>query len=268
MELDVLVSSIVIALLILFPLAIKWRIKIKHALLGVLLFGGTTGTILSWDWLRGDINFLLLLFVELFLIAELTIVTIAFFFYRDPERIPPKRGGIILSPADGEVVYVNKVSREQPIFSEKNGRKIELKDLMGDDLCPKEAYLVGIAMNLLNVHVNRAPVDGKVTLLKHVKGTFTSLKSREAILQNERFITIIENGQLKMGVIQIASRLVRRIVSYLKEGELVQIGQRIGMIKFGSQVDLLIPKSCDLKIEVEPGDEVIAGVSIIAVYEQ
>jgi phosphatidylserine decarboxylase len=119
-------------------------------------------------------------------------------------------------------------------------------------------------MNILNVHVNRSPIDGKIVLQKYIKGSFLSLRRPEAETCNERVTTIIDNGQFKIAMIQIASRLVRRIVSYLKEGDMVAIGQRIGMIAFGSQVDVAIPQLENLKITVKPGDRVRAGVSIVA----
>jgi phosphatidylserine decarboxylase len=83
---------------------------------------------------------------------------------------------------------------------------------------------------------------------------------------NERVTTVIDNSTFRVGVIQIASRLVRRIVSYIKEGDSLEIGQRIGVILFGSQVDLAIPELQNLRIEVRQGDEVTAGISVIARY--
>jgi phosphatidylserine decarboxylase len=135
---------------------------------------------------------------------------------------------------------------------------------MATDPPPNVAYLIGIDMNILNVHVNRSPIGGKIVLQKYIKGDFLSLRRPESETRNERVTTIIDNGQFKIAVIQIASRLVRRIVSYSKEGDIVAIGQRIGMIAFGSQVDAVIPQLENLKIAVKPGDRVRAGVSILA----
>ena len=266
MELNIVFSSLVIALLILLPVAIKWEIKIKYALTGALTFGGLTGVILSWDWLRGNLHFLPLSLLEFILIIMMTTLAVTILFYRDPNRKPPSQKGIIVAPADGTVLYVEKVHKGQVPFSQKKGRKIELKELAKTSLLADTSYLVGIGMNLLNVHVNRAPIDGTVIHLKHTKGSFASLKTFDALLQNERLTTVIDNGSFKVGVIQIASRLVRRIVSFLNNGDTVQIGQRIGMIKFGSQVDLVIPELQNLKIKVKPGCEVIAGESVIAEY--
>jgi phosphatidylserine decarboxylase len=93
-----------------------------------------------------------------------------------------------------------------------------------------------------------------------------SLRRQESEIVNERATTVIDSGTFQVGVIQIASRLVRRIVSYVREGDSLEIGQRIGSILFGSQVDLVIPELENSKIEVMPGDEVKAGISVIARY--
>ena len=268
MEWPVLVSSLSLALLFLVPLGIKWQIKTGYTLIGAIAIGSATGIIFSWDLLRQDISIQMLIPLEFVFILILALATIVFFFYRDPERHSPQEPGVIVSPADGEVIYVKAVSKSEIPHSKKNGRKFVLNELIQTDLLSDENYLVGIGMNLLNVHVNRAPIQGRVELLKHIKGTFLSLKIKEAIVTNERFTTVISNGKFKVGVVQIASRLVRKIVSYLAEDELVQVGQRIGMIKFGSQVDLIIPKFEGLTLKIKPGDQVMAGISVIAEFEQ
>ena len=121
-------------------------------------------------------------------------------------------------------------------------------------------------MNYLNVHVNRAPIAGKNSFLKHIKGKFVSLKRKDAVIENERVLTVIDNGHFKVGIVQIASRLVRKIVSYLQEGQEIQKGQRIGIIRFGSQVDLVLPELASLQIQVALGTKVKAGISILATY--
>ena len=124
---------------------------------------------------------------------------------------------------------------------------------------------IGVAMSFLHVHVNRSPINGKIIKIKRVSGLFNSLKHLSSLLENERVFTQINSGNFKLGIVQIASRLVRRIDSYKKEGEVVSIGERIGIIKFGSQVDLLIDKQ-DIKINVKVGDEVKAGLTILAEF--
>ena len=140
-------------------------------------------------------------------------------------------------------------------------------DFVQSNLLPGEGILIGIAMNFLDVHVNRSPIGGRVSLLKHIKGLFISLKKKEAVIQNERVLTIIDNRSIKIGIVQIASRLVRKITPYIKEGQEVRKGQRIGMIRFGSQVDLCLPDLPSLRLNVSPGDKVKAGVSVVATFE-
>ena len=267
MDIKIFASSILLALVFLTLLTKKWRVKVKIAILGGTVIGGATGFIVGWiNLLRGNLHVLLIGFLELAFIFIITFLAIIFRFYRDPERIPLETEKVILSPADGKVIYTKKIGKGKVPFAVKEEKKIDLKEITKTDLLTNGAYLIGIDMNILNVHVNRAPVGGRVVLQKHARGKFISLRRQEAAIMNERVTTIIDNGIFKVGVIQIASRLVRRIVSYLKEGESVRIGQRIGMIKFGSQVDLVIPNLENLKIWVKQGDEVLAGVSLIAGY--
>jgi phosphatidylserine decarboxylase len=115
------------------------------------------------------------------------------------------------------------------------------------------------------VHVNRAPIAGRVRLVEHVRGTFGSLRNAENLLTNERVTTIIEDENLQVALVQIASRLVRRIVTFVSEDRVLGLGQRIGAIRFGSQVDLIIPVRQDVRITVQVGDRVVAGRTIAAV---
>ena len=105
-----------------------------------------------------------------------------------------------------------------------------------------------------------------MTHLEHIPGAFYSLKREDAPYRNERLIEIIENDRFRIGLIQIASRRVRRIVAYVREGDELDLGQRIGMIKFGSQVDIVLPTLEDLKVKVGVADHVYAGISVIAEY--
>jgi phosphatidylserine decarboxylase len=185
-------------------------------------------------------------------------------FFRDPERRVPAAEGIIVSPADGTVIYVKPIRQGQIPLAEKQGRTFALEDFVQADVLPRGGLLIGIAMNYLDVHVNRAPIAGRVRLLRHIKGLFLSLKQREAMLENERVLTVIDNGQFQIGVVQIASRLVRKIVPYVQEGAHLQRGQRLGMIRFGSQVDVVLPHLPGLQIAVTPGMKIQAGTSILA----
>ena len=264
---NIFISSMVLSITIISALAIKWEIKIKIAILGGALIGFLTAFfLLALHLFSGWFNWIWYIQLELVLIGLFTLMLISILFYRDPVRYPPKKDEVVLSPADGIVLYVKKVRKGEVPFSEKKGKKIKLEEFSKTSLLSDATYLIGIGMNLLNVHVNRAPIAGKVVQLKHFKGSYISLKRFEALLENERLTTVVDNGIFKVGVVQIASRLVRRIVTYLTKEDVVEIGQKIGMIRFGSQVDLVIPELPNLKIKSEPGDEVIAGESIIVQY--
>lgn len=185
-------------------------------------------------------------------------------FFRDPERRVPEAEGVIVSPADGTVIYVKPIRQGQIPFAEKQGRTCSLVEFVQADVLPQGGFLVGIAMNYLDVHVNRAPIAGRIRLLHHIKGVFLSLKRREAVLENERILTVIDNGRFQIGVVQIASRLVRKIVPYVKEGADLQQGDRLGCIRFGSQVDVVLPHLPNLRVTVTPGMKIKAGTSILA----
>lgn len=269
MDAKVFLSSLIVALFILIPLAVKWKIDLKYAFIGIFLFSGITAAVLSLNFIRNIFGFPWIFAVEAVLIVLLIVTTMGFSFYRDPERIPPQGKNIIVSPADSKVLYVKEIRKGEIPFSKKKGRKHKLEELTKTGfLSNGEAYQIGILMTYLDVHVVRAPINGHIRLIKQVPGKFISLKKEEAILVNERVTTIIENNELRIAVVQIASRLVRRILPYVKIGQEVKIGERIGIIKFGSQVDLVIPKGHGIRIYVKPGDKVKAGVSIIAVYNE
>jgi phosphatidylserine decarboxylase len=185
--------------------------------------------------------------------------------FRDPERRAPERGDVIVSPADGRVIYVRTAPPGAVPAPDKNGRTSALAELEGTTLSDGTSVVIGIAMNLSDVHVNRAPMAGRVILVEHVHGSFGSLRDPENVLTNERVTTIIEDENLQVALVQIASRLVRRIVTFVSEDGALRLGQRIGAIRFGSQVDLIIPARQDVRLTVQVGDRVIAGRTIAAV---
>jgi phosphatidylserine decarboxylase len=184
-------------------------------------------------------------------------------FYRDPERAAPDRDDVIVSPADGRVIYVRPVPPGEVPVASKRGRAASLRELRGTSLCDTGATAIGISMNLLDVHVNRAPVAGRVQLSERTHGTFGSLRNPEMVASNERMTTVIDAGDLQVAIVQIASRLVRRIVSVVSEGDELRLGQRIGAIRFGSQVDLLVPAGARMRLAVQVGDRLVAGRTIV-----
>jgi len=248
------------------PVSIKCEIKIKSGIFASVLIGLLSASVIYGLVHYLTLSYLQLFFIEASLIVGLALAIGAYKFYRDPERIPPKDMHAIVSPADGRVIYIKEVSSGQVPFSVKGNNKYQLEELTNTNLLDNALYTIGIAMTILDVHVNRTPINGKVVSIKHTPGKFISLKKEQSVIKNERLTTVVDQGTFKIGVVQIASRLIRRIQSYLKEGQLVECGQRLGMIRFGSQVDLIIPNIENLKIRVSLGEEVKAGVSVIAQY--
>jgi phosphatidylserine decarboxylase len=188
---------------------------------------------------------------------------IAWMFYRDPERVIPKEAGVILSPADGTVIYMRRLDAGEPLRCDKNGAAMVLDEIKGTGLEREALWQIGISMVFTDVHVNRAPIAGKVTLVHHRPGQFLSLRLKEALNVNERQTMVITDGEFQLGLVQIASRLVRRIESYVSANQQVQRGQRIGMIKFGSQVDLFVPVRAASRPDVSEGQRLTAGETVI-----
>jgi phosphatidylserine decarboxylase len=256
--------GILLGLLTALPLAWKWELGVARTaafiatagaasglavvlLGGALELGGAVAALLVWG-----------------LTMALAVGVLAYRFYRDPERTTPTGEGVIVSPADGEVLYVREVHGGMLPVASKRGREYPLEELTRTPLRHRDATIVGIGMSFLDVHVNRAPIGGRIALQRHFAGTFGSLKKPEMVLQNERMTTVIERDGLQLAVVQIASRLVRQIVSLVKEGQDVVLGERIGVIRFGSQVDLVLPARPELRVVVHPGMHLRAGESLVA----
>ena len=164
------------------------------------------------------------------------------FFFRDPERHPPEGRGLVLAPADGKVVAINQ------------GAKIPMAEFAGTQ--------VSIFLSPLDVHINRTPIGGKVEEKLYRAGKFRAAYRDKASEDNEQnSLTIVDAAGKRVRVVQIAGALARRIVCYAKPGDSLEIGQKFGLIMFGSRVDLFLPPDC--RIEVRPGEHVRAGETIM-----
>jgi phosphatidylserine decarboxylase len=179
-------------------------------------------------------------------IATLATVWCAYFF-RDPARVTPVRDGIIVAPADGRV---SQVANAVP------PKELEL----GDRPLPR----VSIFMSVFDCHINRSPVSGRIERIVYHAGKFLSADLDKASEENERnaFVITMFNTNRRIGVIQIAGLVARRIVPFAREGEAVAAGQRIGMIRFGSRVDVYLPDGT--RALVSEGQTAIAGETVIA----
>ena len=161
-------------------------------------------------------------------------------FFRDPERRIPNEPNVIVSPADGKITEI--VTENEPI----NGK-----------LCKR----VTIFLSVFNVHVNRVPIEGTIEDIRYNPGKFLAAFNPKASMDNEQNLILINNGRTHIFVKQIAGLIARRIVCWPKKGDHYESGQRYGLIRFGSRVDILLPENT--KLSVACGDKVSGGKSII-----
>ncbi|MBI9054688.1 MAG: phosphatidylserine decarboxylase family protein [Bacteroidales bacterium] len=202
-----------------------------------------------------------------FLIAGLLVITDGFAltmirFWRTPNRKLKAKENELISPADGNIIYIKRIEKGETPISIKNGLSITLNELTKTTLLNSPCWLIGINMTPFDVHKNCSPIEGEVILNEHFDGKFLSLKNTDALTQNERQTIVIKNNVSKIGIVQTASRLVRRIDSYVKKGDIIKKGEWYGMIRFGSQVDLIIP--IDYTVNVNLKQQVYAVKTIIA----
>jgi len=182
----------------------------------------------SWGlWLAAFVLLLLALWVA--------------YFFRDPERTGERGPSLVVSPADGKLIMITEV--EEPSFIQ--GRAIRLS----------------IFMNVFNVHVNRYPVDGVVKYVHYNKGKFFNAAAEKSSLENEQMSVGLQTGSYRLLVRQIAGLIARRIVTYSKPDERVKQGDRMGIIRFGSRVDVFLPHGSTVRAKL--GDVTTAGVTIL-----
>jgi phosphatidylserine decarboxylase len=163
------------------------------------------------------------------------------YFFRDPQRTGARGDQLVISPADGKVVMITDV--DEPMFMHGRARRIS------------------IFMNVFNVHVNRYPVSGVVQLVQHTPGKFMNAGADAASLANEQTSVGLETGTRRILVRQIAGLIARRIVTDSRQGEHVHQGDRMGLIRFGSRVDVFMPSGSPLRVKV--GDITFAGVTVL-----
>jgi phosphatidylserine decarboxylase len=168
------------------------------------------------------------------------------YFFRDPPRVTPAREGILVAPADGRVSRVTDA--------------VPPKEL---ELGARPLTRISIFMSVFNCHVNRSPLAGRIERIVYRAGAFVSADLDKASESNERnMLVIAAAGGARIGVIQIAGLVARRIVPFVREGEMVAAGQRIGMIRFGSRVDVYLPVGA--RALVGEGQTAIAGETVLA----
>jgi phosphatidylserine decarboxylase len=168
------------------------------------------------------------------------------YFFRDPDRVTPIRAGLVVAPADGRI---NQIARVRPPHELGLGET--------------ERTRISIFLSIFDVHVNRAPVAGRVARSIYVPGVFFNATMNKASEENERRALVIATPTgIEVAVIQIAGMVARRIVTFVSEGDSVSAGQRIGLIRFGSRVDVYLPVGRDALVVV--GQRAIAGETVLA----
>ncbi len=199
---------------------------------GMLLFVMLILSLFFYPWAS------ILIFLCLFFIL---------YFFRDPNRFPPEGEEKLLAPADGMII---EISNEQE-----------------DNFLKRKAIKVAIFMSLFSVHVNRVSCGGKVEFIKHVDGKFFDARSPESSIQNEHnMVGILANdGKTRIMIKQVAGKVARRIVCACTVGQDVKRGQRFGMIKFGSRLEVFIPEASDFKLTVKEGEKVYAGTTVLGI---
>lgn len=185
-------------------------------------------------------------------------------FFRDPERIPPDAPDAIIAPADGKIIYVRKITAGTVPCAIKGKKNIEISEITKTGVLDKtDGYILGICMSVLDVHITRAPIDGKLTYMRSFPGRTLSPKDWRSEIENPRTTLIFEGDAQKIVVTEMGTPYVSKILSFIEGGSPVNRGQRIGKITWGSQVDVIIP-STDVEILVKEGDAVVAGKTILA----
>ena len=228
------------------------------------------------------VYFLIIILFITFLIVSLWYYK-KVWFYRDPKRVPPTGENIILSPADGNIVYIKEFENGR-VVSKKKNEEIEISEIIkvsNDD----GGWIIGIYMKPTDVHFNYAPIKGEIKQIVYTGSKFNlpmvdiweyinfvflhrviNLWSKKFHWQYERNTIFLENKDLKIVIVEIADKFVNKIDCFVREGENLKSGQKISFIKRGSQVDLVVFKK-ELDFQVEVGDQVHGAITILAEYK-
>ncbi|MFC1558141.1 phosphatidylserine decarboxylase family protein [candidate division KSB1 bacterium] len=201
------------------------------------VFGALAAVLVFISFLTGNT------IVKIFTVVSFILFILVVFFFRDPERNIPQKENVVIAPADGKIILIEEVDDNEYLNN--------------------KAKIVSIFMTVFNVHINRVPITGTVEYLKYNKGKFLPAFTEESSLKNENYAVGISNGHQKVLFRQIAGLIAQRIVNNLKLNQSVKAGQRFGMIKFGSRVDIIMPFSTQISVSLNQkvkGGETIIGV--------
>jgi phosphatidylserine decarboxylase len=220
-----------------------WREKLPFARWGLAEL-----QIMGWPLLA--VTLLLGHYAWFLAVLPATLLCFVAYFFRDPYRRIPTGSGLLVSPADGKVVEITPLER--------------------DEFIGGPAVRIGIFLSIFNVHLNRSPSKSRVISLRYSPGEFLNALNPQSALRNENMWIGLEEDESpyrKVVVRQIAGAIARRIVCPLRPGDSLERGEKIGMIKLGSRTELIFPNEAGLKIEVKVGDRVRGGASVLARYE-
>ncbi|MCL2760672.1 MAG: phosphatidylserine decarboxylase family protein [Desulfuromonadales bacterium] len=185
------------------------------------------------------------LFFSVFAGIFLILTVFSIFFFRNPERTTPTDENSVIAPADGTVIYLGEAF---------------------EDHLKEEMIKISIFMSIFNVHINRVPVTGKVLDSYYIKGKFLDVRDKRATFENERNALVLETLKgVKLVVVQVAGLVARRIVCYPKVGEMLTRGKRYGLIRFGSRLDVFLPK--DTEIKVSMGEKTRSGETVLGILK-
>ena len=174
-------------------------------------------------------------------VIGLCITCFVAYFFRNPERLVPDDEHAVLAPADGKVIYLGPVREER---------------------LNAEMLKISIFMSVFNVHINRFPISGRVVDLYYARGKFYDVRDSRATFENEQMGMLVETDSgVKIKVVQVAGLIARRIVCYPHIGDRLVRGERYGLIRFGSRLDIYLPKSSDLRVSM--GDTAVAGETVL-----
>jgi phosphatidylserine decarboxylase len=217
---------------------VKWRFPSVHPEGRKFVLVVAAAAVLSWIFLWDIVTYPLL---------ALAVFVAAFF--RDPIRVTPKGGGLVVSPADGLVTMIERVAVP--------------REMAGDQaLGTKPMVRVSVFMSVFDVHINRTPITGTIKQVVYVPGKFLNADLDKASEENERQYFVVEGKDgVRIGFTQIAGLIARRIMSFVKTGDMVVAGQRIGLIRFGSRVDVFLPDGYAPAVAL--GQRAIAGETVL-----
>ena len=168
-----------------------------------------------------------------------------YYFFRDLPRVVPQQNGVVVSPADGIISHVVSVAPPPEL-----------------DLGTKEMVRISVFMNLFNCHINRAPVGGRIVNVSYRPGTFVNASLEKASNNNERNGIVIDHNGTLIGTVQIAGLVARRIFCFAQKANEIDIGERFGLIRFGSRLDVYLPRNAAIRVAV--GQTAVAGETIVA----